>query len=293
MNAVNATAILIRIACMVALCVLMAPHAFADNEDQARVEKRLAKGRTSFGALEYRKTVRALQPVRTDQRATRAQRLEALELIGLSHLILGEKARAKEAFEDLLAIDPGHQLRYDDGSPKIRQFYGTIRRAYVPGFDVDAVVGLEHAAPSGATAGRKLEVEVEAKKGAYQAKEVILFWRQQGVLAYNKIGMRELEPGRWRARFSLPGATRRYRIEYYLEARGIAGGSVGRVGGPEVPLGIDVTPGAGPTPWYRRWYVIAGGAAALGIGTAALIFAASGEDAPDGTLEPGRITLSP
>jgi hypothetical protein len=283
-------AISIRIACAVAcLLALGAPPALADTS----VEKRLAKGRALFGELEYRKTVRELDPVRTDQRATRAQRLEALELIGLSHLILGQEARAKEAFEDLLAIDPGHQLRHDDGSPKIREFYAAIRKEYVPGFDDDAVVDLQHAAPSGATAGRKLEVEVEAKKGAYQAKEVILFWRRQGVLAFDKVGMRELEPGRWRAKFSLPGATTRYRIEYYLEARGVAGGSVGRVGGPEVPLAMDVSAGAGRTPWYRRWYVIAGGAAALGIGTAALIFASSGDDAPDGTLEPGRITLSP
>ena len=49
------------------------------------------------------------------------------------YLILNDSAHAVEAFEDLLTIDAGYQLKHDDGSPKIRTFFDDVKRKFVPG----------------------------------------------------------------------------------------------------------------------------------------------------------------
>jgi hypothetical protein len=121
--------------------------------------------------------------------------------------------------------------------------------------------------------------------------EVIVFWRRRGVLDYDRAPMRQVREGRWRARFTPPASSTRYAVEYYIEARDLGGRAVGRVAGPETPLVLPVAPGQRDRPaWYRRWYVVAGGAAVVGVGTVILV---SGDRAPDGTLDPDRITLTP
>jgi hypothetical protein len=283
----------IRLLCAAAVAVAATaaapPPAAAQPDASARVDKRIARGQTLFRDLEYRKAIRELQAVPVDPAATRAQRARAIELMGLSHLILGEEARARELFEDLLAIDPGYQLRDDTGSPKIRDFFDKVKAEMVPGFDASAVAELDHAAPAGATGGRAVELEARLSRGAEKVTSVVLVWRQRGQLAWRqRTPMRQLAGGKWRARFTAPASARAYVLEYYLEAQGPAGEALGRAGGPETPLSLQVAGGSASSPWYSRWYVIAGGAAAVGIG-AVLIF--SGDSAGDGTLPPGRVSL--
>ncbi|RMH44917.1 MAG: hypothetical protein D6689_01220 [Deltaproteobacteria bacterium] len=263
----------------------------ARADERARIEARLDRGKALFDELEYRKAIRMVAPVPHDPAATRDQRLRALELIGLAYLILGDRQRAREAFEDLLAIDPGYQLRDDTGSPKIRAFFDAVKRAYVPGFDPRAAAELSHAAPRSATAARPLEIEVRVARGGGRVKEMVVMWRRRGELDYDDVAARRIKGDLWRARIPLPPSPLGYRIDYYIEARDLAGGAIGRVGGPETPLSLTVDPGEPPrrTPWYRRWYVVAGGAVLVGIGAALVL--TSGESAPRGTLEPGVLEL--
>lgn len=272
--------------------ILDATPALAKPSPSSKVRKRLARGKALFRDQEYRKAIRVLAPLRRDSRATRAQRLRALELIGLSYLIVGDRRRAREAFQDLLAIDPGYQLRDDTGSPKIRRFFDRVKRDYVPGFDAKAVAELEHSAPSGANAGRRLELDVTIKKGEAKVREVVAKLRRRGVLGYGlTANFRKRKGNTWRAKLVPPASTDGYVLEYYLEARDGTGKALGRVAGPETPLSIPVAPGSPrrKTRWYKRWYFVAGGAAVLGLGAALLI--TSGGGTPDGTLPPGRITL--
>ncbi len=90
-----------------------------------------------------------------------------------------------------------------------------------------------------------------------------------------------------------PAATARYELEYFLEARDLAGQPIARVAGPETPLSLVLEPGSvrRERPWYARWYTVAGGAAVVGVG--ATLFFTTGGDTGDGSLEPGRITLTP
>lgn len=269
--------------------VLPAPVEAADAS--AKVRKRLAAGRRFYQEQEYRKAVRELAPVARDPAATRAQKLEALELLGLCWFILGDEASAREAFEDLLAIDPDYELAEDSDSPKIRKFYQKVKRAYVPGTSGDRA-SLEHSAPRGAVAGRRVELGAEVTAGQDLVKEVVVNWRRRGVLAWEQVSMRSVSDAGWRARFTPPPDRAGYVLEYYLEARDLAGSAVARNGGPETPLSLPLAGGAAEgTAWYRRWYVWAG-AGAVVLGSSVIIgAAATADDAPTGTLPPGTVTL--
>jgi hypothetical protein len=277
------------------LLVAAAPTAAADSPS-ARVERQLARGYALFQDLEYRDAIQVLRPVRIDPDATRAQKLRALELIGISHLILGERALATEAFQDLLTIDAGYQLRHDDGSPKIRAFFEGVKREFLPGFAAGMEARLEHSAPRGAVAGRAVEIDAVVLVGVERVVDMVLRWRRSGVLDYAEAPMRRQasrDRPRWRARFTPPPSRSGYQVDYYVEARNAARGAIGRIGGPETPLSLPVAPGEGESgrgPWYTRWYVIAGGAALVAVGATAFAIGA-GAGVPDGSL--GRVTLTP
>jgi hypothetical protein len=270
---------------------LSVPAIVEAADPSAKVRKRLAAGRVHYEEQEYRKAIRELAPVARDPAATRAQKLEALELLGLCHFILGEEASAREAFEDLLAIDPDYELREDSDSPKIRKFFRKVKKEYVPDASGERA-GLEHAAPSGATAGRRVELEARVTSGQDLVRDLTVHWRRDGELAYRDTPMRNAQGDRWRARFTPPADNAGYTLEYWLDARDIAGRTVARNGGPETPLTLRVAGAPGrERAWYSRWYVWAG-AGAVVVGAAALgVVAASGDDAPSGSLPPGTVTL--
>lgn len=266
----------------------------AAQPESARIEHELARGLKLFQDLEYRDAIHVLRPLRVDPDATRSQKLRALELIGISHLILGERAQAEEAFEDLLTIDAGYQLQHDDESPKIREFYDKVKREFLPGFKAGEEARLEHSAPRSAVAGKAVEIDAVVRVGIDRVKEMVLRWRRRGVLEYQNAEMRrrvgkDQQPS-WRAEFTPPASRTAYAVDYYVEARNAAGGAIGRIGGPETPLSLPVGPGEGAGPWYSRWYVIAGGAVVLGVATAVAL-SATGGGLGDGTLDPGRVSL--
>ena len=230
--------------------------------------------------------------VAADPAASTEQKLAAYEIIGLSYLILGDERSARRAFEQLLAIDPGHVLRDDSGSPKIRDFYaGAKQRIHARS---RSLVELQHHAPATAVAGQGTEIAVSfpAGSGAAAVKELILFSRKAGDQRYQPVPMRATNDGQWRGQLVPPAARNGYVLEYYIEGRDLVGQPIARAGSPEAPLRLsierrDSSPAARSTPWYRRWYVIAGGVAVAGASSALLL--SSGNS--DGTL--GRTTLTP
>ena len=98
------------------------------------------------------------------------------------------------------------------------------------------------------------------------------------------------------ARALHPGAVPRpYVLEYYVEARDAGGGALARIAAPDSPLEIALAGGVvterKKSPWYGRWYVIAGGAAVVAAGLTGLVVATTRGPDP-GTLPPGSVTLS-
>lgn len=258
---------------------------------RASEREKLEGARKEYLAQEYERVVRLLQPMVRSPLATISEKVEAYELLGLSYLILGENKRARESFENLLELDPGHVLRDPTGSPKIRRFYESVRESFVPGYRSRGRVSLEHAAPSGAVAGRRVEVGARIASGAREVGSVVVRWRRAGLLGYASVAMRRDGPSLV-AGFLAPADTAGYQLEYYLEVRDPGGQVLTRVGAPEQPLLIPVTGvAARPDSVLRRWWFwTAIGAAVVG-GVTAGIVAGVRETVPDGNLEPKRIRL--
>jgi len=276
------------------LCVALPVHA-DKRVDPVAIDTFLERGKKLFEDQEYAAAIQALAPVTRDARATRAQRLRALELIALAHFIRNDQGAARATFERILDIDPGYQLRDTSGSPKIRAFFDELKKQLVPGYDPQAGADLEHAAPTAGTAGRAIELEIRATRGRERVFDVVVATRRRGELAYRTTPAMPRGDARWRARVAVEAATKPYVLEYYVEARDAGGAPVARIAAPDSPLEIALAPGgsaaASKRPWYGRWYVIAGVAVAAAGVTGLAVAASRGPDS--GTLPPGTVTVSP
>jgi hypothetical protein len=271
------------------ILVCMAATAHADVVGPAAIETYLARGQKLFDDQEYAGSIQTLAPVTRDARATRAQRLRALELIALAEFIKGDQGAARATFERILDIDPGYQLRDTSGSPKVRAFFEDLKKQLIPGYDPNATAELEHAAPTAGTAGRPIEFDVRAVHG--NVFDLVIATRRRGELTYRTTAASPLGEGRWRAHVTPDPSSKPYELEYYIDARDAGGGTVGRVASPDQPLEIALTAG-GPElhgAWYSRWYVIAG-AAVVAAGVTGVI-AVESRGPPPGSLPPGSVTL--
>jgi uncharacterized membrane protein YecN with MAPEG domain len=269
-----------------ALLVGLAPAPAAASN----LSQKIAAARAQYLAQEYEQVIRLLTPVVQSPIATISEKVDAFELLGLSFLILGERDRARVAFENLLGLDPGHVLRDPTGSPKLKRFFEAAKESFVPGYKAHALVSLEHAAPSEAVAGRTAEFAARVVQGEAAVQTTVLRWRRAGLLTYRTVFLRG--GGRRLGRFILPPDAADYTLEYYVEARDKGGNTVARVGSPERPLSLSVKgTGAPPPPVYKRWWfwTLIGAAVAGGITTGVLALTA--EKAPEGNLPPGQVRL--
>jgi len=257
------------------------------------IETYLERGQKLYDDAEYAGAIQTLTPVTRDARATRAQRLRALELIALSELIRNDQGAARATFERILDIDPGYQLRDTSGSPKIRTFFEELKKQIIPGY-ANADADLEHAAPTAGTAGRSLEIEARATRGGERVFELVVATRRRGELAYKIVSALPRGDARWRARITPEPAQKPYVLEYYIEARDAGGGAIARIAAPDSPLEIALAAGgidSSKRAWYSRWYVVAGVAVVAAGITGLVITTNNGPD--NGSLPPGSVTVSP
>jgi hypothetical protein len=271
-----------------AICLLLGAAALADA---ATHRNALAQARREFMSQEYERVIRLLTPLVESPLATISVKVEGYELLGLSYLILGEKKRARESFENLLELESSHVLRDPSDSPKLREFFEDVKRSFVPGYKVRSPVSLEHAAPSGATAGRRVEIGALILKGGREVRQVILRWRRSGLLTYEAAPMRR-QGAQLLVGFVLPEDVTSYRLEYYLEARDGTGQVLRRVGSPERPMVIMVAGAVRRSESVLRkwWFWTIIGAAVAG-GVTAGIVAGTASRIPQGNLPPKVVDL--
>jgi hypothetical protein len=256
----------------------------------AAIETFLARGQKLFDDQEYAGAIQALGPVTRDARATRSQRLRALELIALAQFIKGDQGDARATFERILDIDPGYQLRDTSGSPKLRGFFEDLKKQLIPGYDPTAGADLEHAAPTAGTAGRPVELEVRVTRG--NVLDVVVATRRRGELSYKLTPLAPRGQERWRAGLPTDPSAKPYVLEYYVEARDAGCATIARIAAPDQPLEIALAAGGGEVrrAWYARWYVVAG-AVVVGAAVAGVTFAAT-RGPPPGTLPPNSVVVT-
>lgn len=254
--------------------------------EPGQVAKRLAEGRALYGEQEYAKAIPVLRSVTESTVATTTEKVSAFEVLGLSYFILGQEKRAREAFENLLALDPEHTLVEEGQSPKILRFYDGVKAAYTPGYRAGPAVALDVLVPNRARGGQRLDVRVRVVRGVKEVTDVRVFFRSAGVLSYTAQQLSPIEPGRYEGQILPPAEPAAWTLEYYVEAR--AGTNVrGRFGDPLRPLSLSVEAAAAATTpaWYQRWWVWTAVGAVV-IGGVVVGVTSRGSPAPPGTLGP-------
>tara|TARA_R110002096_G_scaffold436038_2_gene665752 strand:- start:6887 stop:7780 length:894 start_codon:yes stop_codon:yes gene_type:complete len=282
----------------------LSPRAvFAQSPDQ-QVEKGLGE----FSDLEFAQAIASLEVVVDAPDATPSQRLLALELIAISHLSLRQTKKAEEAFERLLALRPEYELRNHDGSPKVIALFEAVKLEVVkletvkrqssktePDRLASKRVRLSWQGLPSAKAGKRMMVVVDAEGSSPTSME--LLWKVRGDSEFEVAEMRRYKGSRWRAKIRLPAEADDYELAMFVEALGPAGEVVATLGDEASATHHRVSGRGSPSKsddgaWYGSWKLWAGlGAATLLGGSVAIL--ASGSDLREGSLSPGRITLSP
>ena len=267
------------VAAVVAVLCVGLPAAWPDG-----AKKTLETGRAQFFELEYQAAVGTLRSFERKEDAPKVVRLEGLEILAICHLAIGRDEDAARVFRLLRSLDSQYELQYDDGSPKVQEAYA---KASV-GNSTDSQDGLRITNVEPDDGDLVLSMAVDDD----EVRSVVVVVVEGD--DFEEVSAREVGGARWRAR--LTGASDG--ASYYVEARNVVDGVVASLGGPDELLVYGRGRGSGrggresAAPWYKKWYVWAGVAAGAAVVGGVALWATSGGPS-DGTLDPGRVVLSP
>lgn len=201
---------------------------------------------------------------------------------GIAASFAEDDAKAKGAFEMLLALDPGHFLSYQLSTKATFRFEKvrndpTVKTA--PAIDVDWAFGQKVGAPV------KIDVSVLADPKQFLHKAT-LFVRTRGEPAWRAADV-PLAAGtgaETEHHLVLPPitATKAVSLELYLKAYDDRGNEVLTWAAPtrprEIPLRYDP-----PRPWWQKWWVITIAGTVAVAGTAGIVYAVTRE--PPSTVD--------
>jgi tetratricopeptide (TPR) repeat protein len=248
----------------------------------------ITRAKALYLEQEYEEVIQLLQPaVERRHEVGVTLSIEAHELIGLSYLILGEKASARDAFLKLLALDPYHQLQDPSESPKLKRFFEPLKASFLREYLARHPRHLSPLAPTKTKAGRKIALGIRIEKDLHLYQRTTLYWRRAGQPLYTGQIMQGAKTSLY-----LPPSASDYRLEYYIEGVDREGHLLGRLGTAKEPQGIFVEKVPAKTkPLYRRWWFWMGLGAVVAGGITATLIIFNADEAPPGTLEPAPIPL--
>ena len=219
-----------------------------------------------------------------------ALRLEALEYIGSSYVVIERPEEARAAFLEMLELDPYHVVREPSGSPKIASFVAEVRATVVDDAALDPNVRLRPQLPRAGRVGRETPVRFDVE-GPASVEQVTVYVRGVGEPGFQPVEAQR-EDGGFVAR--IPERDAPDELELYAQGRDAQGRVVTRAGEPLAPLSLSIHPSGEPvgsaSVLEQWWFWTAVGAVLVG-GTIAAIALGGGEEAPAGTLPPGRVQL--
>lgn len=252
----------------------------------------MAQARKAYLNMEYEEVVRlTLGPSRDPSQPT-ARRVEALELLGLSQLILDRKADARASFEALLTLSPEHKLQDPSGSPKLQRFFEGVRQEVGATPSPGGSLKITPERPRQIKAGRSLTLRVRLQGDRAGMAQAMLRWRASFNPTWRGVPL-TVDQTVLSARLQLPPLDRGYQLLYQIELRSAAGNLLARAGTNAAPLKLEVSPGEALTvrPVWKRWWfwTVIGAVVAGGVTTGAVLLTQEG--APTGNLEPGVVQL--
>lgn len=278
---------------LAASIVAAAPRAaHAQGGAAAEAERYLDEGRRLYRELDFSGAVEALRRALAVPGAPASVRIQAFEYLGSSYVVLENESEAREAFREMMEIDPYHVVREPSGSPKIARFVAAVRREMAPDAALDPDNELEADLPRAGRVGRATRVRFRVR-GPAGVTRIEVHYRGVGEREWSSIESDDPSDGEFE--LEIPERSSADELELYADARDERNRLVARAGEPLFPLNLPIrasgaTNGGGTNVLEQWWFWatvagIAAGAFAVGL------ILASPEQAPAGTLPPGRVEL--
>jgi hypothetical protein len=258
---------------ILSLALLLGLSAGAARAQAEELPRELKDGIDAYNQVEYQP---ALMYLRAALQRARGRRVLATVYfyLGCTHLALEESAKARAAFETLLAFQPDYVPDRSLTSPKIAGFFSRVRNEYpTPA----APPTLAHQPPLDAGEGRT-PILLEVQNLSPRLRP-LLYHRTADTPEYLTLEAEEVLGTR--ARFSLPTPGGGGTVLYHFALATRTGVVVRRLGGPKRPFRLELAARARgvAAPWYRRWWVwTIVGAAVAGAGAGIAYAATRGGD---------------
>ena len=256
----------------------------------AEAGRHVTEGRRLYTELDFPASVDAMRRALAVPGIPDALRLEALEYLGSAYVVLEQPADARQAFLAMLELDPYHAVREPSGAPKIARFVEELRATVVDDAALDRDARLRPRLPRAGRVGRPTPVRFEPSEGSAVAA-VAVFVRGVGEHDYDRVET-ELDDRAFVT--ELPARSAPDELELYAEGRDARGRVVTRAGEPLAPLALSIRPAgreAEGASVLERWWFWTGIGVLLAGGIVLGIALGGGENAPAGTLPPGRVEL--
>ena len=276
-----------------AAIALAPPSARAQQSEassaQAEGARHVAEGRRLYAELDFPGSVDAMRRALAVPGLPDALRLEAFEYLGSAYVVLEQPEQAQRAFVSMLELDPYHAVREPSGSPKIARFVEELRATIVDDAALDRDARLRPLLPAAGRAGSPTPVQFEAEAG--DIASVAVFVRGAAEREYER-----LETERDGSLYSteVPARSDADELELYAEARDRERRVVTRAGEPLAPLLLSIRPAGRADDggdFLTQWWFWVGVGVLVAGGVAIGLAVSVGENAPAGTLPPGRVEL--
>lgn len=255
----------------------------------------IVQGIALYEDLEYEQSIEVLQRALVRAENVPDQKVAIFKYLALNYLVLGRMEDARQAFRQLLAIQPDFALGMEF-SPEHRAFLEEVRVQWEgegrPGWRPPETrlppVALQHDLPAQARPGQTLELTVRTEDPAGRTERVVVAYRTAGSGEFTRARALPRADGSLLA--TIPGDTIEPPVvEYYFEALDGSGTVVAQMGSASIPLRVPVPgeeEGGVLTAWWFWTAIGVGVAAAVAIPVAILM---TGEDVGGG--EPATVTI--
>ena len=285
-----------RAALLGAAAILVASSASAESAAT------LDSVRQHMRAFEYDEAIGVAEAIASDPSAPAALRVEALELCGAIEVLLRHPDQARQAFERLLALDPGHEITDLELPPAVRSFYEEVRE----GYERQGELALDVVAPEtfDGESPVHLTMTIEGEQGGVE--RALAMVRAEGAAEFHNVEM-SCSAARCEAELDPPAVGRG--LEYFIRVEAPSGFVLGQLGSEDAPVLVAVEAPVGTETdedsetievteprrlWYASWWfwtivgvVVAGGA------TTAAVMLTRPEVPPDGTMGSMHMPLDP
>ena len=255
----------------------------------------IAHGVQLYNDMEFEASVDALQRALVRAENVPEQKVAIFKFLALDYLVLGRQEDARQAFRQLLAIQPEFQLDPAVFSPEYREFLegvraeweGEGRPGWVPPQSRLRPAVIDHQLPAEAVRGDSLELRATVEDPDGRVRRFVIAYRPAGESEFLRMEAQPA-PGGYAAtiagdRIEPPV------IEYYFETLDDEGNVVGRKGDERIPMRVPVPGGEDDSSVWTSWWFWT----LIGVGVAAAVAIPVGivYGTDGGSNDPASVTI--